>query len=128
MTSKIRGLEMIIAIAMTLTAIILGDAVTALLQIPVPGAIMGLLCAASYFVWRGSPHPAMARMFDAVIPHAPILFVPAGAGVVANLDVIAGGFLAIVSVITLGTVATLIVTGVAMQALLRAKPRAECAG
>lgn len=119
---------MIIAIALTLAAIILGDEITALLQLPVPGAIVGLLCAASYFAWRGSPDPAMERMFDAVIPHAPILFVPAGAGVVANLDVIAAGFLAIVSVITLGTVATLLVTGLTMQSLLRAKQQAECAG
>lgn len=119
---------MILAIGMTLTLIILGDAITTLLQLPVPGAIIGLLCAASYFVWRGAPDPAMARMFDAVIPHAPILFVPAGAGVVANLDVIAGGFLAIVSVITLGTAATMLVTGLAMQVLLRWAHRAEWAG
>ena len=119
---------MITAIALTLAAIILGDAITALLQLPVPGAIVGLLCAAGYFVWRGSPDPAMARMFDAVIPHAPILFVPAGAGVVANLDVIAAGFLAIVSVITLGTIATMLVTGLAMQSMLGATQRAESAG
>jgi holin-like protein len=93
-----------------------------------PGAIIGLLCAAGYFLWRGSTDPAMAKLFDALIPHAPILFVPAGAGVVANLDVIAGGFLAIVTVITLGTVATLLATGLAMQFLLRPKQRAEHAG
>ena len=38
---------MIMAIALTLAAIILGDVITTLLQIPVPGAIAGLLCAAS---------------------------------------------------------------------------------
>lgn len=119
---------MITAIALTLAAIILGDEITALLRLPVPGAVVGLLCAASYFAWRGSPDPVMARMFDAVIPHAPILFVPAGAGVVANLDVITAGFLAIVSVITLGTIATMLVTGLAMQSMLRATQRAECAG
>lgn len=119
---------MIIAIALTLAVIILGDAIAMLLQLPAPGAIIGLLCAASYFLWRGAPDPAMARMFDAMMPHAPILFVPAGAGVVANLDVIAAGFLAIASVITLGTVVTLLVTGLAMQWLLRAKQGAEWAG
>ena len=118
---------MIMAIGMTLAAIIVGDAITALLQLPVPGAILALLGAASYFVWRGSPDPTMARMFDAMIPHAPILFVPAGAGVVANIDVITAGFPAIITVITLGTVATLLVTGLAMQSLLRAIQRAECA-
>jgi holin-like protein len=119
---------MITVIALTLALIILGDWLTALLQLPVPGAIVGLLCAATYFVWRGSPEPAMARMFDAMIPHAPILFVPAGAGVVANIEVISGGFLAIVMVITLGTVATLLVTGFAMQLLLRATQRTKCPG
>lgn len=118
---------MIMAFALTLAAVILGDAVTGLLQLPVPGAIVGLLCAACLFAWRGAPDPATARIFDAMIPHAPIFFVPAGAGVVANLDVIAAGFLAIVSVITLGTVATMLVTGVALQSLLRWLQRAEYA-
>lgn len=117
---------MIPALALTLAAIVVGDAATSLLHLPVPGAIVALLCAATIFVWRGAPHPAMERMFDAVIPHAPILFVPAGAGVVANHDVIATGYQAIVLVVTLGTVATMIVTGLAMQSLLRWAHRAEC--
>ena len=98
---------MITAIALTLMAIILGDAITMLLQLPVPGAIVGLLCARATSSGAVRPDPAMARTVRCPDPHAPILFVPAGAGVVANLDVIAGGLLAIFAVITLGTVATI---------------------
>lgn len=77
---------MIFAIALTVKAIILGDAITPLLQLPAPAAVIGLLCAAICFVRRGSPDPAMAWMFDAMLPHAPILFVPARAPAAPSLS------------------------------------------
>lgn len=116
-------MTIILAFFLSLAVIILGDALTNIGELPIPGAIVGLLLMAAFFIWRGGPDPAMARMFDAVIPHAPILFVPAGAGVVAYLDVIANGFLAIVAVITLGTAATMLVAGLTMQFLLRPRRR-----
>lgn len=102
-----------------LVTIVIGDALTRRLGLPIPGPILGLLMFGTLFVWRGTPDATMAKTFDHVIPHAPLLFVPAGAGVVAYLDVIAPALVAIVSVVTLGTAAALLVAGVIMQKLLR---------
>ncbi len=113
---------MITAFILTVSIIILGDTVTTLLQLPVPGPIIGLICTTVYFARRGSPEPAMARMFDGVIVYAPMLFVPAGVGVVEYLSVIRSGFWAITAVITLGTAATMLAAGLAMQCVLRARP------
>jgi holin-like protein len=111
--------QMMAAFVLTLLLIIIGDAVTMALDIPVPGAVFGLLVMAALFAARGGPTPAMSRMFDLIIPHAPMLFVPAGAGVIANADLIAARWLPIVSVITLSTFVVLLVAGLTAQALVR---------
>jgi holin-like protein len=118
---------MIHAIILTLLVIIVGDATADFLHLPIPGSIIGLVAATFLFVCRGGPDPAMARMFDGVIRYAPMLFVPAGAGVVANLDVIAEGLMAIGLVITLGTAATIAAAGLIMEAVLKWRERRECA-
>jgi holin-like protein len=110
---------MLAAFLLTLLLIVFGEAVTTALEIPVPGPVVGLLVLAVVFAAREGPTPAMSRMFDAIIPYAPMLFVPAGAGVIAHADAIAANWLAIVSVITLGTFAVLLVTGLIVQALVR---------
>lgn len=103
----------------SLAVVLLGDVISVALDLPVPGAVLGLLVVTVWFVARGAPDPAAARLFDAVIPHAPILFVLAGAGVIANLDTIAGGLVAILLVITLGTAVAMVATGLVLQGLLR---------
>jgi holin-like protein len=110
---------MISAFVLTLLLIVIGDAFTTALEIPVPGPVVGLLIVSVVFTARAGPTPAMSRMFDAIIPYAPMLFVPAGAGVIAHADAIAAKWLPIVSVITLGTFAVLLVTGLMVQALVR---------
>lgn len=116
-----------IALALVLFSIAIGDVVTATVAVPVPGSIVGLIGATAYFASRGEPTPAMSGMFDALIPYAPMLFVPAGAGVVANFDVIAASWLPIAAVITLGTAGALLATGFAAQLLLNWIPPVEAA-
>jgi holin-like protein len=115
----------LLAFVLVLLAVAVGDVVTEALSLPIPGSILGLLGAAGLFAWRGEPSPSAAGMFDAVIPYAPLLFVPAGAGVVANLDLIAGGWLPIAVAITLGTAGALLATGLAAQFLLQRLAAAE---
>jgi holin-like protein len=110
---------MLAAFLLTFLLIVFGEAVTTALEIPVPGPVVGLLVLAVVFAAREGPTPAMSRMFDAIIPYAPMLFVPAGAGVIAHADAIAANWLPIISVITLGTFAVLLVTGLIVQALVR---------
>lgn len=102
-----------------LSVIVIGGTITWHLDVPIPGSILGLVFFGTIFVWRGAPDPTMAKTFDHLIPHAPLLFVPAGAGVVAYLEVIASSFVAIAAVITVGTAAAMLVAGLTMQSLLR---------
>lgn len=111
---------MLAALGLTVSLVVVGETLVQVLNVPVPGAIFGLSFLALWFTWCGQIDAGLARMFDAIIPCAPVLFVPAGAAVMANFDVISVGGWAFVSAITVGTIATMVATGMIMQALLRA--------
>ena len=116
---------MLFALLLVLASVAVGAVLTTALSLPVPGSILGLLGAAGLFAWRGEPPPAVGSMFDAVIPYAPLLFVPAGAGVVANLDLVASSWMSIAAAVTVGTAGALLATGLAAQFLLQRLPGVE---
>jgi holin-like protein len=109
---------MLIAIVLVSSLLVAGDVLVAVTGIPVPGAVLGML--GLVLVCAGLPNSTadVSRLFDAIIPFAPMLFVPAAVGVIANVEAIASAWLPIVLAITLSTAASLLVTGLAFQILL----------
>lgn len=114
---------MIKALALAVTLVLLGNAVAANMDAPVPGAALGLLLLAGYFCVRGGLDEGTARLFDFAAPHFPLFFVPAAAGVVASGEMLAHSWIHVAAAIGLGTAITMIVTGVLAQALLRRQAR-----
>ena len=110
---------MLQAFIVVVSLLIFGDAFVALSGAPIPGAVLGLVLLAVNFSIRGKPGDGTSRLFDAIVPYAPMLFVPAAVGVVANIEIIASAWLSIVAAITLGSAITLVVTGRVLQFLLR---------
>jgi holin-like protein len=121
MTSqKIGRFPMLVAFVLILGAVLIGDVLTATLGVPIPGSVLGLLAAAALFASRGGgPTPSMSRIFDAIIPYAPMLFVPAGAGIVANWGLVTTSWFPIMAAATIGTGSALLVTGLSASYLLR---------
>jgi holin-like protein len=111
---------MLKAISIVLALSVIGDTAVDALQIPVPGAAIGLLFLTCLFVWRGGPDAASARLFDTISPVFPMFFVPAAVGIVANTAILSEAWLYVAVAICLGTAATIIVTGLIAQALLDA--------
>jgi holin-like protein len=110
---------MIDSLARVLALLIAAEAAAVLMAAPVPGAALGLIALALIFAVTGGPDPDIARLFDMVAPHAPLLFVPAAVGVVANLDTLVLFWAAFAAAIIFGTSAVLVVTALSAQALLR---------
>ncbi len=110
---------MLTQMVLVLSLLVAADFVVDVLHAPVPGPAVGMVAMALYFVVRGAPTPSAARLFDTMIPIAPMFFVPAAVGVVANLDLIMSAWVSIVCAITLGTAATLVIAGLAAQSALR---------
>lgn len=110
---------MLISVTIVISFFIAGDVLVAVTGLPVPGAVLGMLGLAFVYSRWPDATAGLARLFDAVIPFAAVLFVPAAVGVIANVDAIASAWLPIALAITLSTAAALIVTGLAFQILLR---------
>lgn len=110
---------MVRALAMTLALLFVGETTAACLDLPIPGAALGLVGLAAILAATGGPDPAMAQLFDGVAPNAPLLFVPAAVGVVANLDVLELFWAHFAVAVILGTAMTLVVAGLCAQVLLR---------
>lgn len=107
------------ALAAALALTVLGDVVAESLALPVPGAAVGLGILACVFVAQGGADAASGQLFDVISPHLPLLFIPAAAGVVANLDLLSQTWMPVAVAIVVGTAITLIVTGLVAQRLLR---------
>jgi holin-like protein len=107
------------AAAVALVLLILGEAIAETFALPIPGSALGLCALAAGFAILGRPDEGSEALFDLVAPYFPFFFVPAAVGVVANLDLLAFAWMHVVAAIVAGTAATITVTGLTVQALLR---------
>ncbi len=105
--------------AVVLVLLVLGDAVAARFALPIPGAALGLGALTLAFALRGGPDTGSEEMFDFAAPYFPLFFVPAAVGVIASIDVISHDWVHILTAIVLGTVVTLVITGLVFQVLMR---------
>ncbi|WP_349370492.1 CidA/LrgA family protein [Salinarimonas sp.] len=114
---------MMLAAAKVLACFALGDAAVALSGLPVPGAAIGLLALLASFAPTGGPDPETAALFDRVVAHAPVLFVPAGAGLFADPALLGANAALLVLAVAAGTLVTLAVTGAAATLAIAAFAR-----
>ena len=99
-----------------------GEITVRLCGFPLPGPIVGLAFMLFDFWANRRLDPAVAQIFDGVSKHLAILFVPAGAGVVAHGAFLNAGLPLILIAIVLGTLTTMLVTAAAFSWLNR-KPK-----
>jgi putative effector of murein hydrolase LrgA (UPF0299 family) len=111
------------SLAVILGCQLLGEVVARGLGLPVPGPVIGM-AAMLGVLWlrdRFSP-PVLAGVEPAgrfLLAHLSLLFVPAGVGVVGNLEVLAGAWLALAAALVVSTVLTLIVSVVTFRLVAR---------
>lgn len=120
---------MIRALALVLALLLFGEIAATASGLPVPGAALGLLALAVVFAARGGASTEMDRLFDAVAPNVPLLFVPAAASVIARPGELMQVWAYLLVAVVPGTALALVVAGHAAQALLGgAAKRARAAG
>ncbi len=93
------------------------------LFLPVPGPVLGMLLLLTGLAIRGrqgKTAPGVKQAAEGLLSHLGLLFVPAGVGVITEIDVLAGNWIAVAAALLGSTIAGLLVTGVVMQRL--AKP------
>ena len=113
---------MLDALTLLVTCQLVGEVISRAAALPVPGPVLGLLLLLGGLMLRerrGRPVPGrhLKATAQGLLGHLGLLFVPAGVGVVTQLDVLARNWLAVGLAILLSTFAGLLVTGWVMQAL-----------
>ena len=88
-------------------SLLAGEALASALRLPVPGCICGMALLLAYLTARGESDAQLETAADGLLAHLPLLFAPAGVGVMAYGDVFAVHGLTIAAVLAVGTTLTL---------------------
>ncbi len=84
-----------------------------------PGPVLGLVLLLAVLAARGGLDETMRSTAAGLLRHLSLLFVPAGVGIVTQLDALGRDWLAIAAAITVSTALGLGVTASVMQRLVR---------
>lgn len=101
---------MLFSIGLLLGCQLIGEVVTRGLGLPLPGPVAGLLLLVLLLrAW-----PALAEKLrptvSVILANLSLLFVPAGVGVIANLDALSGNWLPLMAVLVASTVLAMLAT------------------
>ena len=89
------------------------------LHLPIPGAVTGLILLLVYLQIRGEPSETLEKVGAFCIRYLAILFIPASVGIFFMTDLLAVQWLPICTALLIGTPASLALTALLMQFLLK---------
>ncbi|HWA80503.1 MAG TPA: CidA/LrgA family protein [Acetobacteraceae bacterium] len=110
---------MVQALSLLLICQLLGTVIARASGVPIPGPVFGLILLMILLIIRRGPDPGLSTTAQALLRHLGLLFVPAGVGIVNELDVLRTNALALAVALPISTLLALVVTGFGMQFLLR---------
>lgn len=96
-----------------------GEIIARGLNLPVPGPVIGMLLLFVALVLRGGPGEELRTTSQNLLQHLSLLFVPAGAGIMVHLHRVTEEWLPLLLSLLISTLATLVVTALAMKLCLR---------
>lgn len=106
-----------------------GEILVHVLDLPVPGPVIGMALLFLTLVIRGySEHPiprALQQTANTLLQHLSLLFVPAGTGVMLYLQLIMDEWLPISVALIISTIGGMTVTALILRALTRQKSEAQ---
>ena len=111
---------MLNALTLLVTCQLIGEIVSRGLGLPIPGPVIGLLLLLAMLIvrerrGRGGPGAELKAAASGLLGNLGLLFVPAGVGVVTQLDVLGRNWLPIAVSILVSTTLGLAVAGWVMQ-------------
>lgn len=81
---------MLHALTLILATQLAGEVVTRTLSLPIPGPVLGMVALTIAFATLPKLREAMRPVAQGILGHLSLLFVPAGVGVIGNLQALKG--------------------------------------
>lgn len=120
---------MIDGLLVLLTCQLAGEVATRALHLRLPGPVVGMLLLLALLAWRRpAPEAPVVRAADGLLDHLPLLFVPAGAGIVTTVPLLRADWLPLAAGLVLPWAAGLMTTAGTAALVLRHTRRAVPAG
>lgn len=108
---------MIEALSLILLCQLAGEFLVGVLELPVPGPVLGMLLLLAWLFLRGGVDDDVDSTTSGLLGHFSLLFVPAGVGVMVHWESIRSGWFALGAALVVSTVIGLVVTALVMQGL-----------
>ena len=109
----------------SLTVIVLfeaaGDLLQTLLDLPVPGPVVGMALLLVGLIGKGRLPEGLDRAASGILCYLPMMFVPAGVGIMARFDLIRAEWPAICAALVVSSLLAIVVTAATMRAIERAQ-------
>lgn len=114
---------MLITFAVLLIFQCIGEGLSFVLHLPVPGPVVGMLLLFFSLLFS----PALLRQLEEtateLLRHLSLLFVPAGVGIMVSAGSAQGHWVGVIVAVVLSTVITLVVTAATMRFFISDQPR-----
>ncbi|WP_429407089.1 CidA/LrgA family protein [Paraburkholderia sp. GAS82] len=110
---------MLRALATLLVFQCLGEGVSYLFKLPVPGPVIGMLLLFGFLMLRPQVADAIEPTALELLRHLSLLFIPAGVGIMVSAGKVRGDALAVVVSLVVSTTLAIAVTALVTRALLR---------
>lgn len=110
---------MLPALATLLVFQCLGEGVSYLFKLPVPGPVIGMLLLFGFLMLRPQAADAIEPTALELLRHLSLLFIPAGVGIMVSAGKVRGDALAVVVSLVVSTTLAIAVTALVTRALLR---------
>ncbi|WP_179400946.1 CidA/LrgA family protein [Burkholderia guangdongensis] len=119
---------MLRALAVLLTFQCLGEGVSYLFGLPVPGPVIGMLLLFGFVLLRPGVADAVEPTALELLRHLSLLFVPAGVGIMTSAARLRGEVIAVGAALVVSTTLAIAVTALVTRALLRRQHRDDPSG
>jgi holin-like protein len=119
---------MLNAITLLLVFQLVGEVISQVLGLPIPGPVVGMLLLFLALHVRSAMVERLRETAQNILQHLSLLFVPAGVGVMLHLRRVEHEWIAITLALVLSTVLTIVVTALTIRSvgrLIRTQHKAE---
>ena len=106
---------MIKALTILVVCQLIGEVIAQASGLPLPGPVIGLMLLLAGLTLAGGPDRELETTSRGLLQHLILLFVPAGVGIITQLDVLRRDWLPIVAALLVSTTLALLVTALVMQ-------------
>lgn len=96
-----------------------GEVISKFLNLPVPSNVIGMVILLILLLTGIIKLEMIEDLSDFLLSYLPFFFIPAGVGLISNLDLLKANWIAIFLICTVSTIITMVVTGWTIQFVKR---------